>query len=57
MVLFVKIVNDFQSLTILGPSVKYVRYAHVRRGLEMLVFRKILRTYFIDGPFSKRSDV
>ena len=30
-------------------------YAHVRvriRDLEMLVFRKILRTYLVDGPLS-----
>ena len=50
-----------------GPSIKYVSkifrktnifnpwYAHVRvriRGLAMLVFRKILRTYLMDDPQS-----
>ena len=56
----------------MGLSIKYVSkifrktnisdtlwYAHVRaciRGLEMLVFWKILRTYLVDGPYaSKRS--
>ena len=37
-----------EKLTLLTP-----RYAHVRvriRRLEMLVFRKVLRTYLIDGP-------
>ena len=37
-----------EKLTFLTP-----RYGHVRvriRGLEMLVFRKILRTYLMDGP-------
>ena len=49
----------------LGSSIKYARkfsekvtfltpwYAHVRvpiRGLEMLIFQKILDTYLIDGP-------
>ena len=39
----------FQKVTFLTPW-----YAHVRgriRELEMLVFRKILRTYLMDGPF------
>ena len=38
-----------EKLTFLTP-----RYAHVRlrtRGLEMLVFRKILRTYLMDDHF------
>ena len=38
-----------EKLTFLNP-----RYAHVGvriRRLEMLVFRRILRTYLIDGPF------
>ena len=37
-----------EKLLFLTPS-----YAHVRvriRGLEMLVFRKILRTYLMDDP-------
>ena len=37
-----------EKLTFLTPW-----YVHVRvriRGLEMLVFRKILRTYLMDGP-------
>ena len=34
----------------MGPSIKYVR---VRiRGLEMLVFHKILRTYLMDHPYA-----
>ena len=40
-----------QKLTFLTPW-----YAHLRvriMGLEMLVFRKILRTYLMDGPQSK----
>ena len=38
----------FEKLTFLTPW-----YSHVRvriRGLEMLVFRKILRTYLVDDP-------
>ena len=45
----------------LGPSIKYVRKIFRKtnisnpliriRGLEMLVFRKILRTYLMDDPF------
>ena len=44
----------------MGPSIKYVRkivqktnistYVCVSGGLEMLVFRKILRTYLMDDP-------
>ena len=40
-----------EQLTFLTPW-----YVHVRvriRGLEMLVFRKILRTYLMDEPFGK----
>ena len=52
----------------MGSSIKYVRkifrkthiltswYVHVRvriRGLEILVFRKILRTYLMDDPYSE----
>ena len=51
---------------VVGPSIKYVRkifqktnisnsqYAHVRvriRGLDMLVFRKVLRTYLMNDFF------
>ena len=39
-----------EKLTFLTPW-----YAHVRvriRGLEMLFFRKILRKYVMDGPYS-----
>ena len=53
------------ALRSLVSSIKYVRKIfrktniskltfHVRvriRGLEMLIFRKILRTYFMDDPF------
>ena len=42
--------NFFEKLTFLTPW-----YAHVRvriRGLEMLVFQKILRTFLMDGPLS-----
>ena len=41
----------FEKLTFLTPW-----YAHVRvriRGFEMLVFRKILCTYLMDGPYYK----
>ena len=34
-------------------------YAHVCvriKGLDMLIFRKILRTYQMDGPFGKPKD-
>ena len=37
-----------EKLTFLTPW-----HAHVRvriRGLEMLIFQKILRTYLVDGP-------
>ena len=40
--------NKTEKLTFLTPW-----YAHVRvriRGLEMLVFQKILHTYLMDGP-------
>ena len=57
--------NVLTYLSVKGSSIKYVRrifrktnistrwYAHLRvriRGLEMLVFRKILCTYLMDDP-------
>ena len=35
-----------------GSSIKYVRkiFRKTSRGLELLVFRKILRTYLMVGP-------
>ena len=60
--------NLKKALLIKGSSLNYVRkifrktnfltpwYAHVRvriRGLEMLVFRKILRTYLLDSTPKK----
>ena len=43
--------NIFRELTFLTPCYAHV---HVRiRRLEMLVFRKILRTYLMDDPFWK----
>ena len=54
----------YQSYSIydLGSSIKYVRkifrktirtraYGVRSRGLEILVFRNVLRTYLIDGSF------
>ena len=41
--------KSFEKLTFLT-----IRYAHVRahiKWLKMLVFRKILRTYLMDGPY------
>ena len=63
--------NDFLLLkNHMGSSIKYVpkvfrkptfltlRYSHICvriRGLEMLVFRTILRTYLMDSPYERKA--